>query len=56
MNSKLSIGRACPLFLLRLLANLDRLVARRLFTLDALLELALFARRDRLVDRLIELR
>ena len=46
MNSKLIIGRAYPLFLLRLLAHLDRHFARRRFALGLLLRRGLFARRD----------
>ena len=56
MNSKLCIGRASTLFLLRWLALLDRRVARRLFTLGALLGLAFIARHNRLVDRLVKSR
>ena len=56
MNLKLSIGRASTLFLLFWLAHLDGRVARRLFTLGALLGLAFLARRNRVLDHLVELR
>ena len=56
MNSHLSNSGASALFLLRWRAHLDRRVARHLLTFDALLLFAFFARRDRLVDRLVELR
>ena len=56
MNLKLCIGRARTLFLLRWLAHLDGRIARRLFTLGALLGFALYACRHRLVDRLVKLR